>query len=63
MTRTRLVAITIIDAKSNIIGVFINGDLRRLLELDGAGILKKQLIKLKSKQPITIEAHESLYES
>ena len=63
MTRTRLGAITIIDAKSNIRGVFTDGDLRRLLESDGAGILKKQLIKLKSKQPITIEANQSLYES
>jgi len=63
MTRTRLGAVTIVDDKLKIMGVFTDGDLRRLLESDGEGVLHKKLSELKSKTPITIDANESLYES
>jgi len=61
MTRTGLGAITLVDDKSKIKGVFTDGDLRRMLESDGEGILKKKLSELESKTPITIGSTESLY--
>lgn len=62
MTRTGLGAVTLVDSKSKIVGMFTDGDLRRLLESNGEGILKKHLSELSSGKPLTIDANESLYE-
>jgi TalC/MipB family fructose-6-phosphate aldolase len=61
MTRTGLGAVTLVDGKSNIVGMFTDGDLRRLLEANGEGVLKKHLSELNSSKPLTIDANESLY--
>jgi len=62
MTRTGLGAVTLVDGKSNIVGIFTDGDLRRQLEANGEGVLKKHLSELSSGKPLTIDANESLYE-
>ena len=62
MTRTGLGAVTLVDNKSKIVGIFTDGDLRRLIESNGEGVLKKQLTELSSGKPLTIDANESLYE-
>ena len=62
MTRTGLGAVTLVDGKSNIVGMFTDGDLRRQLEANGEGVLKKHLSELSSRKPLTIDANESLYE-
>jgi CBS domain-containing protein len=61
MTRTGLGAVTLVDGKSNIVGMFTDGDLRRQLEANGEGVLKKHLSELSSRKPLTIDGNESLY--
>jgi len=62
MTRSRLGAVALVDGDS-LKGIFTDGDLRRMLETDGDGILKKTLSDLKLKKPLSINADELLQES
>ncbi len=63
MTKSKTGAITIIDEEEKIRGVFTDGDLRRMIEANGEGILGRSLEDLKTKPPITIQADQLLYES
>ncbi len=54
-------AVTIIDENQMPIGIFTDGDLRRLLEAEGEGAIHKNLSELSLKVPASIEGHELLY--
>lgn len=60
MSQGGLGAVAVLDEQSQIIGVFTDGDLRRLLQGNGKDILKMKLSDLKFKQPISIDAHALL---
>ncbi len=60
MTESRLGAVTLVDSKGGVAGVFTDGDLRRKLQSEGRGILDKTLAAIGfSSNPITID-RESL---
>lgn len=63
MTRSKFGAVSIVDDNLNLIGVFTDGDLRRLLESDGEAVLNKKLADLNLKMPVTIDSRESLYQA
>lgn len=63
MTRSKLGAVSIIDAGGQLKGVFTDGDLRRLIESEGEGSLQKKLYELAKKTPITIESNALLYDA
>jgi signal-transduction protein with cAMP-binding, CBS, and nucleotidyltransferase domain len=56
MTEYGFGAITVVNADGSLKGVFTDGDLRRLLQKDGEGILTKTIGDLEYKAPISIEA-------
>lgn len=60
MTRSRFGAVSIIDSKGDLLGIFTDGDLRRMLEHEGENILHRALADLPLKLPVTIDAEETL---
>ncbi len=56
MTESGFGAVTVLDDKKNIAGIFTDGDLRRLLKKDGKDVLKTKLSTLKFNEPLTIDA-------
>ncbi len=56
MTEYGFGAITVVHTDGSLKGVFTDGDLRRLLQKDGEGILAKTIGDLEYKAPISIEA-------
>jgi len=56
MTRGGFGAVTIVDDREEICGIFTDGDLRRMLEKEDEGVLSNQLEQLPLKVPIQIEA-------
>jgi arabinose-5-phosphate isomerase len=54
MTRTRLGATNVVDAKGRLVGFFTDGDLRRGLQRDPA-ILKVRLARVMTRDPLTAE--------
>ena len=60
MSQGGLGAVAVLNKQSEVIGVFTDGDLRRLLQGDGKDILTMKLSDLKFKQPISIEANAYL---
>ena len=63
MSQGGLGAVAVLDEQAEVIGVFTDGDLRRLLQGDGKDILTMKLSDLKFKQPISIEANAYLREA
>jgi TalC/MipB family fructose-6-phosphate aldolase len=64
MTESRLGAVTVVDDDGGVLGVFTDGDLRRNLQEQGSGIVKKSLGDLGfSGKPITIAADALLYDA
>jgi transaldolase len=61
MTRSRFGAVTITDGNGGLLGIFTDGDLRRMLEHEGENILHRRLGDLPLKFPVCIEASESLF--
>jgi transaldolase len=61
MTRSRFGAVSIVNANGDLLGIFTDGDLRRMLEHEGAAMLHRTLAELPLKVPVCIEAGESLY--
>ena len=53
-------AATIVDEKQKPIGVFTDGDLRRMIEKEGSGSIDKKISDLPLKTPVMIEANELL---
>jgi signal-transduction protein with cAMP-binding, CBS, and nucleotidyltransferase domain len=60
MSQGGLGAVAVLDEQTKVIGVFTDGDLRRLLQGDGKDILTMKLSDLKFKQPISIESNAYL---
>lgn len=63
MTRSKLGAVTVLNADQSIHRIFTDGDLRRLLEAEGGEVLQKSLAQLASNTPRTIDAQATLQEA
>ena len=63
MTQSKLGAITLIDNTGLICGIFTDGDLRRLLEKEGEGVLAKPLAQLPKGSPKVIATDATLQEA
>lgn len=64
MTESRLGAVTLVDDKGNLAGVFTDGDIRRKLQEQGPKIMDETLAQTGySTEPITIQADALLYEA
>ncbi len=61
MTTSQFGAVSITDDNGALIGIFTDGDLRRMLEQQGEGILRKKLDTMPVKTPVCIDAEESLH--
>jgi len=61
MTAGGFGAVTIIDENQAPIGIFTDGDLRRLIEQEGQNGINKNVSDVSLKVPASIEAHELLY--
>jgi TalC/MipB family fructose-6-phosphate aldolase len=56
-------AVSVVDSKGAAVGIFTDGDLRRLLEHDGAGAVNKKMSDLGLTPPKTVDAEELLYKA
>lgn len=63
MTTSKMGAVSVVDAKGNLTGIFTDGDLRRNIESGGAAVLEKKLSDLGLKMPLSIEADSLLIDS
>ena len=63
MTRSKLGAVTVLNADDSIYRIFTDGDLRRLLESDGGSALQKKMSELSQNSPHVIDANATLQES
>ncbi len=63
MTRGGFGAVTIVDDDEEILGIFTDGDLRRMLEREDEGSLNKRLADLDLKIPLHISGDALLYEA
>jgi transaldolase len=61
MTESGLGAVSIVNDKNNLLGVFTDGDLRRILKAEGQTFLQKRMDEVTyNKQPIIIDSDASL---
>ena len=63
MTEYGFGSITVVDEHGALMGVFTDGDLRRLLQKDGEHILGKHLGELDYKTPVSVDANALLNEA
>ncbi|MEO1808599.1 MAG: transaldolase family protein [Bacteroidota bacterium] len=63
MSRSGLGAVTLLNEKEEIVGVFTDGDLRRQIEMHGKEVLTSLLSKLEPKAPYQIEADAALLDA
>ncbi len=63
MTEFGFGSITVVNDNGEVMGVFTDGDLRRLLQADGEHILSKKLAELTYKTPISIDGGVLLNEA
>jgi TalC/MipB family fructose-6-phosphate aldolase len=64
MTRSRIGAVSLVDDKGRLAGVFTDGDIRRKLQDFGSGILDRPMADIDfSEQPITVNAEALIYEA
>lgn len=63
MTEFGFGAVTVITADGSLMGVFTDGDLRRLLPAQGNGLLAKKMNELEYKTPVSIDAEALLNEA
>lgn len=63
MTKGGFGAVTVVDENQKPIGIFTDGDLRRLLEKEGESAVSKNLKDLGLTMPATIEGHELIYKA
>ncbi len=61
MTAGGFGAVTIVDENHSPVGIFTDGDLRRLIESEGEAGINKNISELNLKVPVSIQAHELLY--
>ena len=64
MTESRLGAVTLVDEKGNLAGIFTDGDIRRRLQEQGRDILDQRMSQLSyTADPVTINSDALLYEA
>ncbi|MCH8555222.1 MAG: CBS domain-containing protein [Schleiferiaceae bacterium] len=61
MTAGGFGAVTIVDENHKAVGIFTDGDLRRLIENEGANAVSKKVADVGLKTPFTIDGNELLY--
>lgn len=61
MTNNKTGAATVVDANGAAIGIFTDGDLRRLVTEKGGDVSSMKVSDLGLKEPISIDAHELLF--
>ncbi len=60
MTEYGFGCVTVVDKDGGLLGVFTDGDLRRLLQQDGADILNREIGSMEFKAPISIDVNALL---
>jgi TalC/MipB family fructose-6-phosphate aldolase len=60
MTEFGFGCVTVVNGDGSLLGVFTDGDLRRLLERNGRDILGRKMAQLEYRQPITVEVSDLL---
>lgn len=60
MTEFGFGAVTVVDANGGLVGVFTDGDIRRMLQTEGAQILDRTMGSMEYKAPISIDANALL---
>ncbi|MCS6795706.1 MAG: CBS domain-containing protein [Raineya sp.] len=60
MTESGFGAVSVVDSKKNLVGIFTDGDLRRKLKENGKDLLKKKMSEFEFKMPITIDSEALL---
>ncbi len=63
MTSGGFGAVTVINDNQEPIGIFTDGDLRRLIESDGGAAVTKKMSELSMSTPLSIDANELLFEA
>lgn len=63
MTAGGFGAVTVVDADAKAIGIFTDGDLRRLIESNGAEAVNKKVAELDLKEPLSIDGGELLIQA
>ncbi len=63
MTAGGFGAVTVVDADAKAIGIFTDGDLRRLIEANGAEAVNKKVAELDLKEPLSIDGGELLIQA
>jgi arabinose-5-phosphate isomerase len=64
MTRSRIGAVSLVDDKGRLAGIFTDGDIRRKLQDVGPAILDRRMADTEySAQPITVNADALVYEA
>jgi len=63
MTEFGFGCVTVVNADGSLVGVFTDGDLRRLLEKNGRDVLSRRMADLAFQEPISVEAGALLSEA
>ncbi len=61
MSASGLGAATRVDDKGNVVGIFTDGDLRRLIQSEGKDVLGKAIGGFPAKEPLTVASEALLY--
>jgi transaldolase len=62
MTESRLGAVSIVDDKNQLVGIFTDGDIRRKLREHGEKFVHMKMSEFSYNQPVTVPANTLLYE-
>lgn len=63
MTSGGFGAVTVVNDNQEPVGIFTDGDLRRLIESDGGNAVTKKMSELSMNTPLSIDANELLFEA
>ncbi|MBN2057334.1 MAG: CBS domain-containing protein [Candidatus Saganbacteria bacterium] len=63
MTESRLGAVSVVDDKGQLIGIFTDGDIRRQLKEKGKDIVNMKMSEFKFNKPVTLSAEALLHEA
>lgn len=63
MTESRLGAVSVVDKKNKLVGIFTDGDIRRNIKEHGADFVNKKMSDFSYQKPVTIAADALLYEA
>ena len=63
MTESGFGAVSVVDDKKNVVGVFTDGDLRRHLKNDGKIVLSKLMSEFTYNEPVSVDGDALLFEA